>query len=83
MSSIEFSATVDSVEYVGTYDTDTSQVTLSQSVDPLTGATDGHAYSVGSGRWDGESIVDCGADLGDEVYDALDEALSDALADAS
>lgn len=77
MDKIEASVTVGGVEYTATMHGHT--VSVSQSVDPSTGRSDGRAYSVGDGRWDGSSIVDCGADLGDEVWEALDEALSDAI----
>lgn len=73
---IEASATVDGVEYTARM-LGGHVVGISRSVDPLTGQYG--AYDVGDGRWDGSSIVDCGADLGDEVWEALDEALSDAL----
>ena len=32
----------------------------------------------GSGRWNGDHIEDCGAELGDSVYEALDAALREA-----
>ena len=47
--------------------------------------TDDEGHVLGTGRWDGDSIVDCGAILGDDqdeadaTYEALDDLLRDAI----
>ncbi len=78
-TAIQVSAVVDGVEYVAKLDALTLSVRISQDVDPSAGQRDGRSYHVGTGRWDGSSIVDCGADLGDDVYEAIDAAISQAI----
>lgn len=51
------------------------------SEEGIVGITDGESRHVGSGRWDGDRIVDCDARLGDtheetkELYEALEAEL--------
>lgn len=54
-------------------------VTVMLDADGRCELSDDEGHVLGSGRWDGGSLVDCPVDLGDSMYEAIDEALSETV----